>query len=34
MSNQDFIEASDKGDLRTVRRLLASNKIDINARDI
>ena len=34
MSNQDLLEASEKGDLESVRRLLANEKIDINCNDI
>lgn len=30
MSNQEFLEASETGDLEAVQRLLKSNEIDIN----
>ena len=34
MSNKEFLKASKKGDLETVRRLLSSKKIDINTKNI
>ena len=34
MSNQELLEASEKGDLESVRLLLANKKIDINCKDI
>ena len=34
MSNEEFLEASKRGDLETIQRLLASKKIDINMKDI
>ena len=34
MSNHDLLTASEKGDLKSVRRLLANKKIDINCKNI
>lgn len=34
MSNLEFLRASERGDLESVQRLLASNKIDINFKEI
>lgn len=34
MSNQEFLKASETGDLETVQRLLESNEIDINIKNI
>ena len=34
MSNEEFLDASKKGDAESVRRLLASKAIDINFKDI
>lgn len=34
MSNQEFVEASKKGDLETIQRLLESKRININSKDI
>lgn len=34
MNNQEFLNASRKGDLETVRQLLSNKKIDINCKDI
>lgn len=34
MSNKDLLDASEKGDLKAVKSLLANNKIDINCKDI
>ena len=34
MSNQDLLNASKKGDLKTVQRLLSEEGIEINCKDI
>lgn len=34
MSNQELLDASKKGDLESVRRLLENRQIEINCKDI
>ena len=34
MSNQDLLDASKNGDLKSVQRLLTNKNIDINCKDI
>lgn len=34
MSNQELLSASEKGDLKSVRQILKSNKVDINYQDV